>query len=170
MNPVVQSLDGLTLRCVSGEISWEPLRVLESRQCFWKGWAVTIAVLGASHALCFARNGVFFTELLTCGTLFESGTILFETKGAGQGVHTLECNGLRWKTTVIPFLLVEGDRLQGGFEESLTAEYPLVGSATPVTRIGWNIGERFYAQTIHTYPEEGMGVRTVTFVEARGEL
>lgn len=57
-----------------------------------------------------------------------------------------------------------GESLQGRFEETLSHEFPATAESIPITRIGWNAGRMLYIQTIHTYPQEGLGVRSITFI------
>ena len=65
-----------------------------------------------------------------------------------------------------PFTLEENDFLEGNFDPNSQLEfgYPiLAGDKTPITRVGWKISaDSLFVETVHTYPEEGKGVRSRT--------
>lgn len=164
MEPYHHSLANLTFRLVKGLPSLEPLQVLEEREITWQGHSVTLRILGASHAVTVDSEDEKTTELLSCGGVEGTSETLIEAPAHLQGAYESCTNGLIWKTTLAPFLLEEGESLQGRFEETLSHEFPATAESIPITRIGWNAGRMLYIQTIHTYPQEGLGVRSITFI------
>ncbi len=155
---------------LTGPVELAPLRVLASRCARWQGWDVTFSVLGASHAVCLERGERRLTELLACAV------------GAGAGVPVVQGNpeettnlslcreGLVCAVTLMPFELTEDTALspESSLDSRLEVAYPPHSdAATPYTRIGWCVtADALYVETIHTYPEEGRGVRSRTIFRA----
>lgn len=161
----------LCYRILDGEVRLAPLRVLATRGADWRGWRVTFHVLGASHAVCLERDGIRLTELLTCAPPDGASQALAQCAAANASRLTLCAHGLRCRVTLSLFDLSEGTRLQGDFpaENRLERVYPLPSvlaesaGAPPCTRIGWTCqGDGIIVETVHTYPEEGRGVRSLT--------
>lgn len=170
MEAYPHSLNNLSYRLVKGLPSLEPLQVLETRTIEWRGGLATFTILGASHAVTIDCGGEQTTEALSCIPLEHAGETLLEAPANAQGTYEACANGLIWKTTLSSFLLAEGEKLQGRFEETLSYDFPSANESTPITRIGWNAGKMLYIQTIHTYPQEGLGVRSVTFIRREESL
>jgi hypothetical protein len=165
MSSKIQSLENLTLHLLQGTASLEPLRVLDMRSMVWCGWGVTLMVLGTSHALHFQKGTQHWMEILTCVAPKRSENLILEAQGGETGSYEQELCGLRWNITLTPFELRGSDTLEGVFEETLTATYPSTTTQSPLTQIGWQRDQTLIVETLHTYPEEGRGVRTVTQVE-----
>ncbi len=165
MSPKIQSIENLTLHLINGTTALEPLRILDTQCVVWCGWRVTLMVLGTSHALHFQKGTQHWMEILTCIAPKRSENLLLEAQGGATGRYEQELCGLLWNITITPFALTGSDTLEGVFEEPLTAKYPSTTSQSPLTQIGWQVEQALTIETLHTYPEEGKGVRTVTQVE-----
>lgn len=148
-----------------GPVELAPLRVLASRCIRWKGWNVTFYALGASHAVCLERGESRVTELLACAV------------GAGASVPVvqddaeitnlcLRAEGLCCEVALTPFALTQDTGLLRVSDPDSRLEFaypPPCNAATPYTRIGWRVTEEaLHVETVHTYPEEGRGIRSST--------
>ncbi len=154
---------------LTGPVELAPLRVLSSRCVRWKAWSVTFSVLGASHAVCLERGESRLTELLACavGTAGAEASVPVVQQDTAETTRLcLRLEGLFCETLLIPFALTESAELSGESDPShrLEVAYPPHADAvTPYTRIGWRVlGEALHVETVHTYPEEGRGVRSRT--------
>jgi hypothetical protein len=91
---------------------------------------------------------------------------LAEAAADRPGDLCVATHGLICRTYLAPFALCEGDALCKDFPAAgrLEVAYPCAGGTPPAfTRLGWHAdGERLRVETVHTYPEEGRGVRTRT--------
>jgi hypothetical protein len=151
---------------LTGPVALAPLRVLDSRFILWKGWRVTFYALGASHAVCLERGANRLTELLACAVGFGVGVLVGERRVEETTHLCLRAEGLVCEMQLIPFVLTaEAGRLQESDpNDRLEVAYPPYSDAvTPYTRIGWRVtAEALHVETVHTYPEEGRGVRSKT--------
>ena len=160
------SISALRYRLLDGIPCLEPLRVLERRAAYWQGWQVHCYILGASHAVCLEREGAYLTEILTCLPPGGSLRALAEAAADRPGAVCVAAHGLICRACLAPFALCEGDALCENFPAAgrLEVAYPCATGAPPAfTRLGWyGDGKQLRVETIHTYPEEGRGVRTRT--------
>ena len=158
------SASNLRYRLISGPLELEPLRVLATRCMEWNGRSVTFCVLGASHAVCMQHGDTTITELLACCDLENRDDILLDIAGDPLQTACRIVAGLVCQVELIPFPLTEGDALRDDYPEANRLELAYPASAdgpTPFTRIGWRIHEgALYVETIHTYPEERLGIRS----------
>ena len=159
-------------RLLAGPVDLAPLRVLSSRCVQWRGWRVTFCVLGASHAVCLERGANRLTELLACAPADSAGAPLALRDADAQTALCLRAEGLVCDIQWAPFALSEEtDRLAESAPESrLEVAYPASADVpTPYTRIGWRTTpEALCVETVHTYPEEGRGVRSRTVFREEG--
>lgn len=153
---------------LTGPVELTPLRVLASRCILWKGWNVTFFALGASHAVCLERGECRVTELLACAVGTGTGlNVPVVQEGSEERTnYCLRAEGLVCEVQWMPFPLTEDATLsqRSTPENRLEVAYPPhAETATPYTRIGWHItSEALHVETVHTYPEEGRGVRSKT--------
>ena len=164
------SLSNLKYQLVSGHISLEPMQILDSRILDWEGYRVTFFVLGASHAVRLEWEGQFLTELLTCSpTEAENfgGTEIW--RADTEQSFSLERLGWRCSVQLLPFELSAENKIQGKFppQNTLSFHYPLQPTGEiPRTEIGWKTEDTLLTvETLHTYPEEGRGVHSLSRFE-----
>ena len=150
----------------TGPVDLAPLRVLDSRSIVWRDWSVTFYALGASHAVRLERGANHLTELLACAVGASAGVLVGERRVEETTRVCLCAEGLVCETRLIPFALTEevGYLQESDPVDRLEVAYPPHSDAvTPYTRIGWRItAEALHVETVHTYPEEGRGVRSRT--------
>lgn len=183
------SLPSLRYRFLEGESDLSPLRILESRTVAWAGREVTFCILAASHAVRIEADDTCVTEVLACGPVHGASRIRADAPGDTPTTLCATAAGLIWQArlTVEPLAVGPGrgalGRNDSGAAEGSTptlqhantpadgrisAAYPWgeVGPA-PVTTIGWTVeGRILRVETLHTYPESGVAVRTeTTFTE-----
>jgi hypothetical protein len=81
-------------------------------------------------------------------------------------------DNLNCRVSLAPFDLAHGDILQGDYSDEcrLEVSFPLpCAGAEPVTRIGWRVGRAsLMIETVHSYPEEGRGVRSFSRFDLEG--
>lgn len=153
---------------IRGSVCLEPLRVLQCRAIPVCGWTVGLFVLGASHAVTLTRGEDALTELLTClpdaapgaAPLFRTGIPATGTLSRALQAHP----GCLVEVELNRFAL-DGDELRGEFGADcrLTQAFPTTRLGTPHTRIGWRVtAGGVEVETMHSYPEEGRGVRSRT--------
>ncbi|MCW3100402.1 MAG: hypothetical protein JWL77_6020 [Chthonomonadaceae bacterium] len=157
----------LRYRLLTGPVDLAPLRVLDSRCILWRGWLVTFFALGASHAVCLERGANSLTELLACAVSEVGAGVLAGERRVEQTTNLCVCAaGLVCEVFLIPFALTEdtGRLQESDPTDRLEFAYPPHSDAvTPYTRIGWRVtAEALHVETVHTYPEEGRGVRSRT--------
>jgi hypothetical protein len=169
-----QSASQLNYKLLTGQTDLRPLRILATQELTWKDWQVSIYVLGVSHAISFQQGGRRITELLTCSTVEpdRKPTLALSADRAGEmcaAIHGLVC-----RVRLQPISLEEGDHLEGAYDDSerLEVAFPDIGAGvSPVTRIGWKArGGTLTVETVHSYPEEGRGVRSWSRFEIAEEL
>jgi hypothetical protein len=167
--PSVQSVAALAYRLIEGPVRLEPLQVLASRTVDWDGWRATFFILGASHAVTLEREGRQLVELLTCVPPIAAVEPLLEAPGALSAERSAETSDLRAHVRLQPFLLRDGAGLSGRFgpQAHLALRFAASGTRPSAdTEIGWDlIPGVLCVETVHTYPEEGRGVRTHTRFE-----
>ena len=82
-----------------------------------------------------------------------------------DGVHLC----LSYRCRLTPFELCGGDGLQSEFssEDRISFTYHTEGEfEEPITHIGWRGGDSTLSvETVHTYPNEGQGVRSESTFE-----
>ncbi|MCS6777587.1 MAG: DUF2617 family protein [Chthonomonadaceae bacterium] len=154
-------------------VSLEPLTVMDTRSFCWRGWWVDCHVLAASHAVCLTGPAGGLTELLACmdPAWIPPGGF---TRSADTGWEVcLEQRGLCCRARLVRCVLQGNMDLCGHYqpESRMRVTYPArAGLPVPVTCLGWcSNGEWLQVETLHTYPEEGVAVRTWTvFTAAAG--
>lgn len=156
----------LRYRLLPGRVDLAPLRVLASRRLPWNAWSVTFSVLGASHAVSLTRGEDRLTELLACVSGVGVGVPVMQANDGGMTRLCLHAEGLVCEIQLRPFALTESAELllECAAESRLDVAYPACADAeTPYTRIGWRAtAAALIVETVHTYPEEGLGVRSRT--------
>ena len=165
-----QSALQLSYRLQAGQTDLRPLRVLASRELTWGSWGVRIHVLGASHAVEFRRGDDCVTELLTCVRPIFTQTPLIGMQADTPGHGCARAFGLTCRVRLAPFCLLDGDALTARFanECRLDVNFPCAGGGAPVTRVGWRrTGPCLTIETVHSYPEEGCGVRSVSVFDQK---
>ena len=161
-------MSALRYSLLTEPVDLAPLHVLASRCVLWQTWRVKFCVLGASHAVCLERGADHLTELLACAVGNEGGIPVMQEETGKTTNLCLSAAGLFCKVMLIPFALTEDAELssESAPENRLEFAYPPQAEApTPYTRIGWNVtADALYVETVHTYPEEGRGVRSRTVI------
>lgn len=159
---------------LTGPVALAPLRVLASRRVEWNAWEVTLSVLGASHAVCLERGESRLTELLACAVGVGASVPVVQGDAAETTHLCLRAEGLTCEATLMPFALTEEAerRQEHDLPHCLEVAYPPHSdAATPYTRIEWRVtAEALYVETVHTYPEEGRGVRSRTVFKEEAAL
>jgi hypothetical protein len=167
-----QSAAQLHYRLLAGETDLRPLRILASRELAWGAWTARICVLGASHAVELRRGGECLAELLTCAPpSATTASTLADLAADAPGSACGSAHGLICRVAIEPFSLLDGDALRTPFDEAcrMSVTFPAEHATAPVTRIGWRVGsEALMIETVHSYPEEGRGVRSLSLFQ-RGE-
>lgn len=165
---MIYEMQDLRYFLVEGNAGWmESFRILESRHQVWNRRDITIYALCTSHAVTVRGQAGQFTELLSCrGGLHLSPNVAEMASGnAVELVMTIQ--GLRYRFRMSQHGLSGNDLLLGQRElqDEITVAYPkLPDLETPMTRIGWGIDrDIFRVETLHTYPEEGKGIRSESY-------
>ena len=170
-------LRDLRYRLTTGLISLRPLRVLAEREMRWRDWRVRFLALGTSHAVVLERGEERLTELLSCAAPLENANCLCLLEaGAEFAALSASAFGLDCRVALEPFSLDAGDSLQTVFaaDSQMRIAYPssqtqgayaaasgASDELTPVTRIGWRVSpQELFIETVHTYPQEGRGLRS----------
>ncbi len=171
------SVSNLRYRLLDKAIPLSPMKILSERSLLWNDWSVTFFVLGASHAVLLRRGDAELLELLACLPQYatphetEAHTLLTASCNSPERL-CISAPALNCQIEIAPFSFAsslsfsatENDRLQGDFENESRLElaYPILsGAVAPVTRVGWKAApESLLIETVHTYPEEGAGVRS----------
>ena len=160
------SMATLRYSLLTDAVELAPLRVLATRCVGWQAWSVTFCVLGASHAVCLERGESRLTELLACVLGAGASVPVVPEEGEESTTLCLRAEGLVCETTLTPFALSGDAELSAAIalDNRMEVAYPPhLHSATPYTRIGWHAtADTLHVETVHTYPEEGRGVRSRT--------
>jgi len=144
-------------------------RILASREVHWNGDLVCFHVLAVSHAVVIRREQPI-TELLTCGDFRPVGQPLAHVQIAAPCEFSTRVGRLDYRCRLEPFSLAAGDDLLGRFspEQRMDVFFPSDDVSAPVTRIGWQIERaRLSVETVHSYPEQAVGVRSRSRFELR---
>jgi hypothetical protein len=144
-------------------------RILASREVQWSGDFVCFHVLAVSHAV-IVRRAPPLTELLTCGDFSPSERPLAHVQVGAPCEFSTQVGHLDYRCRLEPFSLAAGDDLLGRFptEQRLDVFFPSEDPSAPVTRIGWQIERACLSvETVHSYPEQGIGVRSRSRFELR---
>ncbi len=170
LTPTIYRVGGLRYFLIAGETSWlESLRIIDSRQRSWANREVTFYALGASHALSVRQDDRQVTELLSCSGSFRKAQCLAEMAINEAIQVSTVINDMRYSFRLTLHNLHGNDVLLRRYpkDHEITIAYPRrQGSDTPVTRIGWLEEPRaLRLETLHTYPEEGRGVRTESIID-----
>ena len=171
------SVTALRYRLYTGAVDLAPLVVRQEKTFAWQSCRVTAYVLGASHALTVALpDGREFTELLTClpprvqqaapAPGFADEWLLPD---ANHAPVTRKLCGLPWVSGSVQlsrFPLAPGmDKISNEFAMENTLHEPFSALVGPPawTRIAWRIdGPTLQVETVHTYPNDGAGIRSKT--------
>jgi len=159
-----QSASQLSYKLLTGRTDLKPLRILATRELSWQDWQVSLHVLGMSHAIALRHGTRRVTELLTCSIVEPDRKPRLAMQADPGGEMCAAIGGLICRVRLQPIHLNDGDELEGsyGLAERLEVAFERVtNGVTPVTRIGWQIREgALEVETVHSYPEEGRGVRS----------
>jgi hypothetical protein len=145
------------------------VRVLASREARWNADFVCFHVLAVSHAVVIRRERPL-TELLTCGDYSPGVQPLARVQITAPYELSTRVGCIAYRCRLEPFSLVLGDDLIGGFspEQRMDVFFPGDDVKAPVTRIGWRIEPAYLTvETVHSYPEENVGVRSQSRFELR---
>ena len=157
--------DQLCFLLIRGRADLHRLRIFDSRQILWRGRRTVFYILGTSHAVSVeGRSRVAVLELLSCTPVAGAHEVLATSRGDVPYSVSTTVDDLRYQCDVTPFAL---DGWTDGFAHAFPVsdrlrfayESPFGGSA-PLTCIGWCANEDLLVETVHTYPEEGRGVRS----------
>jgi hypothetical protein len=173
----VHSVTDLRYRLYAGPVDLAPLIIRQARHFVWDEACVSVFVLGASHALTLTLpNQKTFTELLTC---LPPQELPSGDPGSGREWAIPPTVGSVWETAIAEtslrgtvklehFALTrQKEQLSAAFanENTLEEAFPLPTGEHAWTRVGWEIDRNdasLLLETIHTYPEEEAGIRSVT--------
>ena len=166
---VIHSASTLRFLLVDGRVRLEPLRILDRRRVKWLDHRVTFYALGTSHAILLEYGDTALTELLTCVPTAVQAHIL--EQGGAHLPYTVSrtFDSLSYRCRLTPFELCGRDGLQSEFssEDRISVTYHAEGELEkPITHIGWRGGDSTLSvETVHTYPNEGQGVRSESTFE-----
>jgi hypothetical protein len=157
------SLSALRYRLIAGVVDLAPLRILAARSVSWKSWRVSFHILGASHAVVLDRDGKAITELLTCSAPPEVENIVGEGLAERVSSGSICVGDLSLRTNLERFPLGNNWTLPRRFhtKDSMHMDFSTISEGCALTAICWeNFEEKLIVETVHTYPEEGMGIRS----------
>ena len=166
---MIHSASTLRFLLVDGRVRLEPLRILDRRRVKWLDHRVTFYALGTSHAILLEYGDTALTELLTCVPSAVQAHIL--EQGGAHLPYTVSrtFDSLSYRCRLTPFELCGRDGLQSEFssEDRISFTYHTEGELEePITHIGWRGGDSTLSvETVHTYPNEGQGVRSESTFE-----
>ncbi len=168
--PVIYGIRELRYFLVEGDADWmENFRILDSQQRPWNGRNITFYALCTSHAVTVRGPAGQFTELLSCRGGLHISPTLAEMASGNSVEMVINIQGLRYRFRMHQHALRGNDILLGQFEpqDEITIAYPKMPDLeTPMTRIGWRFDrDVFSVETLHTYPEEGKGIRSESHFE-----
>ena len=110
------------------------------------------------------QGDAVLTELLTCAAGDLQAQVLEQRPAGSDWSVSRTIDSLSYACRLSPFELAGGERLRGAFSRAdrLAFAYGVAdGSEQPMTLIGWREdGITLVVETLHTYPQEGRGVRT----------
>ncbi len=163
-NAVIHSAATLRYFLLEGHVRLEPLRVFDSRQVQWSDRVVTFFVLGTSHAMRVERGDTTLTELLTCAKSDLEARVLEHRDASPDWSFACEVHGLEYECGLSSFELLGSGQLRGEFRptDQLTVTYGAGQDApAPMTSVAWRMDDATLSvETLHTYPQEGRGVRS----------
>ena len=162
---MIYAMRDLRYLLIEGKADWMgDFRVLETRRETWNGASFVVYALATSHAVSVELQDQQFTEILSCRGELNLGPSLAEMAAFRPFELATNLRGVDYRIRLSLVKPGEDDGLLGTFvpENQITVTYPRIpGLDTPVTRIGWEIEPAaLKIETIHTYPEEGSGVRS----------
>jgi hypothetical protein len=170
---MLQSASQLKYKLLIGPTDLRPLRILATQDFAWLGWRVCFHVLGVSHAVSFSSAERQVTELLTCSTVEPDREPSLTLSAERPGESCASIGGLVCRVRLQPFSLETGDHLEGDYSVTERLDVTFTGASaevSPVTRIGWRVsGRALTVETVHSYPEEGRGVRSWSRFETAEE-
>ncbi len=159
--PARHSVSTLCYRLIEGPVCLAPLRILATREIAWAACNVTIYVLGTSHAIVIENGLQTVTELLTCCPPVDACSVIRETRVLQSSTLSARVSGFACRSRIKPFELFGSWRPPGRFSSanSLRVGFPPNGIIAPETAICWEVSaNRLIVETIHTYPEEDLGM------------
>jgi hypothetical protein len=158
--------DQLHFLLLRGEVNLTPLCIFASRQIAWRGRRVDFFVLGASHAVCVETQGkVAVFEILSCRPVTGANHVLAAAQLTVPRTVSAVFDDLTYECELSPFPL-------DGWTDSFTTTYASEdqlrfaydsahqGSWAPLTCVAWRAGRDLVIETVHTYPQEGLGIRS----------
>jgi hypothetical protein len=157
--------DELCFLLVRGRADLHRLRIFNSREIVWRGRRTVFYILGTSHAVSVeGRSQVEVLELLSCSPVAGAHEVLATSRVDTPYSVSTTVDDLRYECDVTPFAL-DGwtDRFAHTFPVSDHLRFAygsLSGGSAPLTCVGWRANEELRVETVHTYPEEGRGVRS----------
>jgi hypothetical protein len=159
--------DQLCFLLLRGRADLDRLRIFDSRQIAWRGRPTVFYVLGASHAVSVeGRDRTAILELLSCASVAGTHEVLATSPVNAPYSVSMTVGDLVYQCDLTPFALdTWTDRFAQEFPvpNHLRFAYGPAGDETaPLTCIGWRADEDLIVETVHTYPEEGRGVRSRT--------
>jgi hypothetical protein len=163
---LIQSSRDLRYLLLSGPVSLQSLRILNTHQTDWGGFKISFYVLAVSHAMSLEFGSHKLTEFLSCVPIQTEAKVITQITTSELPWETsCSVSGVEYSCRLSLADDSEGDGFRNSFEtdQQISAFYPNTPGfpATPVTRIGWRLktGEIF-VETIHSYPEESQVVRS----------
>lgn len=166
-----QSISLLRYRLVTALPGLEPLQILIRREFDWRGGRAAACVLGASHAVSWQSHDDCFTEMLTCHPESDStASVIAECSADAPSEIQANSKTLRCRIQITQFELTSRRSALNGFYDADHLLCHLFPSSTPgespLTCLGWQAApERLTIETLHTYPETGQGVRSLSVFE-----
>jgi len=163
---LIQSSRDLRYLLLSGPVSLQSLRILNTHQTDWSGFKIKFYVLAVSHAMSLEFGGHQLTEFLSCVPIQADAKVITQITTSELPWETsCSVSGIDYSCHLSLADGNDGDGFRNSFkaDQQISALYPISPGfdTTPVTRIGWRLepGEIF-VETIHSYPEENQVVRS----------
>jgi hypothetical protein len=151
IEPIHQDPADLVLTIVAGKLE-TPLTILKRAALDMNGWRLTFHIIGESHVVTVAHEGVtIMCELLACVDAAES--CLHRHSFSDLALHCFEQSGYSIR---VDFDQQEQSTVSDS-HEVLEVIFPDIDGQTPLTRIEWTrVGENLVRwQTLHLYPRDG---------------
>jgi hypothetical protein len=163
---LIQSSRDLRYLLLSGPVSLQSFRILNTHETEWSGFKINFYVLAVSHAMSLEFGNHRLTEFLSCVPIQTEAKVVTEITTSELPWETsCKISGIDYSCRLNLADGTEGDGFRRSFkaDHQISALYPISPGfpTTPITRIGWRLEPgQIFVETIHSYPEENQVVRS----------
>ena len=165
-----QSISDLSYQLISGKANLEPLQILDARSFEWNGYEVTLQILGASSSLTLKRQDFEVCEVISCApNLVEAEEVIGLLEQIENETVVSNLENLSIECAFHSYELKSRLKLQLPSTNSFEYAFPTTENGTlPFTYLAWVAGEsELKVETVHTYPNQGLGLHSLTRVTVR---